>query len=84
MQFCRLYVPFLDVMDQDPVWFVRNAIYASLMPLTYVCCYSVVQDTIEQYLSGWTDDDEDEEFSTPINDVSLKMFFYEVMVKTAK
>eukprot|EP00752_Nemacystus_decipiens_P010988 g9765.t1 len=34
--------------------------------------------TIDDYLSGWNDeDDEDEQFSTPIDDVDLRTFFYD-------
>ena len=39
----------------------------------------VTQETIEDYLNGWNgEDDEDEQFSTPIDDVSLRIFFYDV------
>lgn len=32
-------------------------------------------------MNGWNDEDEeDEQFSTPIDDVDLRMFFYEVSV----
>lgn len=37
---------------------------------------------MDDYLNGWNDeDDEDEEFSTPVDDVNLRMFFYEARLR---
>lgn len=42
-------------------------------------CFShFFQDTIDDYLNGWNDEEEEEQFSTPIDDVDLRVFFYDV------
>lgn len=90
----RIHVLTLDSDFPAGFWLVSSILWSSILSglcgtvvlFLLTCCswcyFFYVQDTIEQYLAGWNDEEEDEEFSTPIDDVSLKIFFYEVIVKT--
>ncbi|CAM9092964.1 unnamed protein product [Pylaiella littoralis] len=53
-----------DVRNEEDMVYMKNF-------------HATDKDTIDDYLNGWNDEEEEEQFSTPIDDVDLRVFFYD-------